>query len=109
MPSVTLHGKEFKVRKGELDLSHSYLRDIADIKGLNALTDLQHLDLHGNELTEIRGLDALENLQHLDLSENPIGKIEGLDNLRKLQVLVCIEMYSSRMIKTVCVSVTSMS
>ena len=38
---------------------------------------LTELDLHDNHITEIRGLDALVNLEVLNVSHNRLTRIEG--------------------------------
>ncbi len=47
---------------------------IAEIKGLENLRNLQKLDLHNNQIAEIKGLENIENLQALYLKGNPIPK-----------------------------------
>ncbi|KAH7717570.1 leucine-rich protein [Aphelenchoides avenae] len=46
---------------------------------------LMELDLSGNRITEIRGLDALVNLEVSNVSFNRLKKVEGLTNLAKLK------------------------
>ena len=57
------------------------------IEGLDKLTNLQSLDLSGNQLVRIEGLDQLTNLQSLNLWNNQLVRIEGLDQLTNLQSL----------------------
>jgi len=61
--------------------------EIEDIKGLEALTDLQVLNLNSNGISEIQGLANLTNLEVLILSYNNISEIKGLDKLEKLRAL----------------------
>lgn len=44
------------------------------------MTTLTELDLYDNQIEQIRGLDALVNLEILDLSYNRIRAIEGNPN-----------------------------
>ena len=70
-----------------LDLSRKGIKDITEIKGLEARTRLQVLNLSHNQIGEIKGLDTLKNLVKLDLSHNKIAEIRGLRNLTKLRIL----------------------
>lgn len=70
-----------------LDLSRKGIKDITEIKGLEARTGLQVLNLSHNQIGEIKGLDTLKNLVKLDLSYNEIGEIRGLRNLTNLRIL----------------------
>ena len=63
MPSVFYNDKEFEVKEGRLDLHDNGIKDIADIKGLESLTDLKELILFDNEITDIKGLENLINLE----------------------------------------------
>lgn len=69
---MTVKGKKYYVKGGKLDLSEKEITDIAEIKGLDNLTNLQELDLSFNMITEIKGLEKLKDLKKLDLSMNPI-------------------------------------
>ena len=51
------------------------------------LRNLEHLNLHGNNIRTLECLGGLTNLKVLVLSFNEIHKVEGLDELRKLQRL----------------------
>ena|ERR1700747_2329758 len=70
----------------QLDLSNS---NIIKIEGLDKLTKLSGLYLHGNKITNIRELkiDDLIDLDTLYLSCNEISKIECLDKLINLREL----------------------
>lgn len=70
-----------------LDLSRKGIKDITEIKGLEARTGLQVLYLSHNQIGEIKGLDTLKNLVKLDLSYNEIGEIRGLRNMTNLRIL----------------------
>lgn len=89
--SVTYLNKEYRAIEKNglltLDLSLNRIRDITEIKGLEELTELQALDLSGNQISEINGLDTLINLVELDLSSNRINEIRGLANLTNLRKL----------------------
>ncbi|XP_037685028.1 leucine-rich repeat and coiled-coil domain-containing protein 1-like [Choloepus didactylus] len=62
-------------------------------KGLRSISELSldsaihTINLHCNNITEIKAIDHVWNLQHLDLSSNQIIKIEGLTTLTKLCTL----------------------
>ena len=89
--SVRVHGKEYSVKKDKLNLMGKGISAISEIEGLENLPDLRVLNLGGvlrkNHITEIKGLDALVNLQELDLGSNRITEIKGLDTLVNLQKL----------------------
>ena len=85
---VIVHGKEHEIEDNKLDLSNNLIKNIAEIKGLNNLTDLQALILTGNPIKEIKGLDNLINLEELWLNMTQITEIKGLDNLINLRELV---------------------
>ena len=70
-----------------IDLSRKGIKDITEIKGLEARTGVQVLNLSHNQIGEIKGLDTLKNLIKLDLSYNKIAEIRGLRNLTKLRIL----------------------
>ncbi|MFX0074079.1 MAG: leucine-rich repeat domain-containing protein [Candidatus Hermodarchaeota archaeon] len=89
--SVTYLDNEYFVKDinglATLNLSEKGIRDIAQIKGLETLTELQVLKLSRNQISEIKGLDTLKNLVELDLSSNIIAEIKGLTNQTKLRKL----------------------
>ncbi len=89
--SVTYLEKEYNVKEIygflTLDLSGKGIKDITEIKGLEALTELQVLNLSKNQIKEIKGLDTLKNLVELNLSSNIIVEIHGLTNLTNLRKL----------------------
>jgi len=64
------------------------LTDISKIERLDNLTELQSLDLFGNEIFEIKGLEKLINLEYLDLNGSEITEIKGLENLKNLKGLI---------------------
>lgn len=86
-----IEGKEYRGVQKEgiltLDLSGKEIKDISEISGLEALTDLQILKLSNNQIGEIKGLETLKNLLKLDLSYNKIREIQGLNNLINLKNL----------------------
>ena len=89
--SVTYMDKEYRVMEKNglltLDLIEKGIKDITEIKGLEALTELQVLNLSRNQISEIKGLDTLTNLVELNLSSNIIAEIRGLTNLINLRKL----------------------
>jgi hypothetical protein len=89
--SVTLRGKEYRVKEKEgiltLDLSRKNVSDIAEIYGLNQISNLNVLLLAENSITEIKNLEGLSNLLTLNLGGNQISEIKGLETLVNLQVL----------------------
>ena len=60
---------------------------INKINNLDALVNLNYLDLQSNQITTIENLDSLVNLAYLDLSSNQIITIENLDSLVNLTAL----------------------
>ncbi len=93
---VVVKGEKIEVKDGMLDLNSKGIKDVTEIKGLDALANLQKLDLGStrgvpflavNQITEIKGLDKLTNLQTLNLHNNQINEIKGLDKLTNLQTL----------------------
>ncbi|ECZ8706645.1 LPXTG cell wall anchor domain-containing protein [Listeria monocytogenes] len=78
------------VTQTELDtitrVSESY-RGIADISGMENLTNLGYLYLNNNQISDISPLANLTNLSDLDLYNNPISDISPLANLTNLSNL----------------------
>lgn len=72
-----------------VSLEKLVLRDneISEIKNLEALTRLKHLDLESNEIEKLENLEKLTELTHLYSRENYIEKLENLDTLTSLKVL----------------------
>ena len=89
--SVQYNNKIIKAKKKDglltLDLSSKTIQNIADIIGLDSLTNLQVLILNNNQITEITGIETLTNLQKLQLQGNQISEIRGIDNLSTLRTL----------------------
>jgi len=83
--------KWLSLSRHNLEVNHDifgvYITDINKVNGLNSLTELEHLDIAGHQITEIKGLDKLKNLKKLILSGNKITEIKGLDKLTNLEVL----------------------
>jgi Leucine-rich repeat (LRR) protein len=74
---VTVIGKKYYVDEdGKLDLSEIKIAYIAEIAGLDQLTNLQTLWLEANQIEEIKGLERLSNLQTLLIGANPIRETE---------------------------------
>lgn len=60
---------------------------IADVDGLRALPELDHLDLAGNRITSLAGVSGLPAVRSVYLADNPLERIDGLEDLPKLEVL----------------------
>ncbi len=69
------------------DLDCDRMNPLQEIKDINSLTKLEHLDLRSNNITEIEGVENLTSLRSLNLSGNRINEIESLDNLVNLKSL----------------------
>jgi hypothetical protein len=88
---VNFNGKEVKVDyKLGLNLSNKGITNLATIKGLNGLTQLNMLDLRNNQLTNISGIGNLKNLKKLRIRGNPlpnqlIDHLGGLDRYGNAQ------------------------
>ena len=65
-----------------LEITYSCL---SEIKNLKKLKNLKTLILNGNKIKKIKGLGKLINLEKLELDENQIEEIENLGNLKKLK------------------------
>lgn len=74
------------------------------ISNLDALVNLEILDLSYNRIRKIEGLSALCNLRRIYLVHNKIEKIDGLDSLTKLEVL---ELGDNRIKVTLCLSLSN--
>lgn len=70
-----------------LNCEGSELQSIAEIKGLDRLFNLEHLNLQRNNIQKICGLDHLKRLLTLNLSQNKINLINTLDGLINLKEL----------------------
>lgn len=64
-----------------LEITYSCL---SEIKNLEKLKNLKTLILNGNKIKKIKGLEKLINLEKLELDENQIDEIENLENLKNL-------------------------
>ena len=71
-----------------LEITYSAL---TEIKNLETLKKLKSLLLNGNKIEKIKGLENLINLEKLELDENQIKEIENLGNLRNLKWLTLAE------------------
>ena len=62
-----------------------YLVDdqLTDVKGLEKLTQLTHLNLAANKLTDVKGLEKLDQLKVLFLDGNPALTKAQIDELKK--------------------------
>ena len=68
-----------------LHLDYKQLTDVP--KGLEKLTQLERLNLDGNQLTNAKGLEKLTQLTYLNLGDNRLTDVSilaGLTNLKKL-------------------------
>ena len=69
----------------KLDLS---FQQLTSVKGLEKLTQLDHLGLGSNKLTEVpEGLEKLTQLTYLTLSNNELTNVTGLEKLTQLEGL----------------------
>ena len=71
-----------------LEITYSCL---SEIKNLQNLKNLKTLILNGNRITKIKGLENLVKLEKLELEENQIKEIENLGTLRNLKWLSLAE------------------
>ncbi|KAE8915877.1 hypothetical protein PF003_g780 [Phytophthora fragariae] len=60
-----------------LDLGRNRLHGAAS-QGLDALTNLEHLNLAGNELSSVGNLAHLTKLEELNLAENKLTSLQGI-------------------------------
>ncbi len=63
-------------------------RGIADLGGIEQLTQLEVLDLYGNEIRDLSPLAGLQRLRYLDLGSNQVEDVSALASLKRLQVLL---------------------
>ncbi len=63
-------------------------RGIADLGGIEQLTQLEVLDLYGNEIRDLSPLAGLKRLRYLDLGSNRVEEVSALASLMSLQVLL---------------------
>ena len=80
----SISGIEALTNLNVLDLGENVLRDLTP---LSNLATLQILQLHNNAVTELTALNALDSLRQLDLSYNSITNISQLQGLTGLQNL----------------------
>jgi Leucine-rich repeat (LRR) protein len=89
---ITVKGKQYITGLTELFWEEMELTD-ADIEALRHMTNLQHLELAGNNISDISALAVLAGLMYLDLGRlpfapsNSIGDISSLANLTELTKL----------------------
>ncbi|EHC6329176.1 LPXTG cell wall anchor domain-containing protein [Listeria monocytogenes] len=71
------------------NLSSLYLNNnqISDISPLSNLTNLSYLSLYNNQTSDISPLSNLTNLSYLDLNNNQISDVSPLSNLTNLRSL----------------------
>ena len=65
-------------------------RGIADLGGIEQLTELEALDLAHNAIRDLSPLAGLRQLRLLDLSNNQIEEVSPLGSLEQLQVLILV-------------------
>jgi len=82
-PSGPIHVKDLE-ELTELDVSR---RCIADLTGLEYCTNLEVLELKGNEITDLSPLPQLVNLKKLSLGRNEVTDILPLSYLVNLEYL----------------------
>ncbi|KAK6340303.1 hypothetical protein TWF730_002066 [Orbilia blumenaviensis] len=75
---------EALVNLESLDLSYN---DLKHIKNLEKLVKLKNLYLASNRISAIEGLDTLVELKNLELGANKVREMQNLDNLAKLEEL----------------------
>ena len=68
-----------------LDLS---FRDIENLKGIEALTNLESLNISNNRISDLSPLESLEKLEILDLQNNLVEDLKPISGLENLQVLL---------------------
>ncbi len=60
---------------------------VKSLKGIEYLTNLRTLHIHGHGLTSLKGLKKLTTLVELDVSENKLTSLEGIEKLTNLKVI----------------------
>ena len=78
-----LTGLEFATNLERLEIQGNQISDITPLKGL---TKLDHLDISANEIIDLSPLAELKNLRHVKVSHNNISDLSpmaGLSNLRR--------------------------
>ena len=69
----------------ELHLSHTPVEDLSPLSGVQTL---EKLHLYGaNKLTDLRPLEPLANIRHLDLEGTGVTDLSSLSNLREMRHL----------------------
>ena len=63
-------------------------RGIADLRGIEELTELEALNLAHNAIRDLSPLAGLRQLRLLDLGNNQIEEVSPLGSLKQLQVLI---------------------
>ena len=81
-----LRGLEAATRLDSLELNHNRITNLSSLAGL---VRLHHIGLEDNAISDISSLEGLINLERLHLSHNSISDIsplEGLINLRRIDI-----------------------
>ena len=67
---VVVNGERIEVKNGSLALYHKGIKDISMIEGLEITTNLKFLEIITDEISEIKGIENLNSLNHLNLRDN---------------------------------------
>ena len=85
---VEYNGQKFFVNNsGVLNLSKLGIKSILDIKGLEKIKYITHLNLYENNIEKIEGLEHLIHLKNIAIANNQITKLNGLENLERLEMI----------------------
>ncbi|KAH7717690.1 leucine Rich Repeat family protein [Aphelenchoides avenae] len=92
LTELNLYGNQITEIRGldalaNLEVLNASFNDLKKIEGLTSLVKLKRLYLKRNVIEKIEGLDMVVNLELLDLDYNRLKKLEGLDNQRNLREL----------------------
>ncbi|MFX1257565.1 MAG: leucine-rich repeat domain-containing protein [Promethearchaeota archaeon] len=85
---IYYNNNEYLIINGILSLRRMNISDINNIKNLDKIKNLKHLDLSNNIISEIKGLLRHTNLEYLNLESNNLSEIKGLETLVNLKTLI---------------------
>ena len=90
-PTVMIGGEAYSTALTQLDLREKGLED-ADLQGLKEMTNLELLDLRGNEMSDLSLLSGMTHLKELNLGDDiggntDIHDLSPLSGLTSLKVL----------------------
>ena len=71
----------------DLSLMEGYTKEITDLRGLSAFSNLKKLNLSNNMVTDISELSKLKELKILHLVGNQISDVSALSSLTNLEFL----------------------